>query len=64
MLLDVDRIAISTARAPLTSELGLSDTPFGWALSAFALGYALFQTPAARSRVAEGLDMTTGDECR
>jgi MFS transporter, ACS family, glucarate transporter len=45
MILYVDRVAISTARGPLTSELGLSDTQFGWVLSAFALGYALFQTP-------------------
>jgi MFS transporter, ACS family, glucarate transporter len=46
MLLYVDRIAISTAKAPIAGELGLSDTEFGWVLSAFALGYALFQTPA------------------
>lgn len=46
MLLYVDRIAISTAKTPLGDELGLSDTQFGWVLSAFALGYALFQTPA------------------
>src|SRR4029453_5373648 len=45
MLLYVDRVAISTARGPITSELGLSDTQFGWVLSAFALGYALFQAP-------------------
>ena len=45
MLLYVDRVAISTARGPITAELGLSDTQFGWVLSAFALGYALFQTP-------------------
>jgi len=45
MLLYVDRVAISTARGPIASELGLTDTQFGWALSAFALGYALFQTP-------------------
>lgn len=45
MLLYVDRVAISTARGPITSDLGLSDTQFGWVLSAFALGYALFQTP-------------------
>ena len=45
MLLYVDRVAISTAKGPITSELGLSDTQFGWVLSAFALGYALFQTP-------------------
>src|SRR4026207_1879256 len=45
MLLYIDRVAISTARGPIASELGLSDTQFGWVLSAFALGYALFQTP-------------------
>ena len=44
-LLYVDRIAISVAKEPITSELVLSDTSFGWVLSAFALGYALFQTP-------------------
>jgi MFS transporter, ACS family, glucarate transporter len=46
MLLYVDRVAISTARGPITADLGLSDTQFGWVLAAFALGYALFQTPA------------------
>src|SRR5215510_8205439 len=45
-LLYVDRVAVSTARGPIVAELGLTDTEFGWALSAFALGYALFQTPA------------------
>src|SRR5262245_61215381 len=45
MLLYVDRVASSTARSPIHSELGLSDPEFGWVLSAFALGYALFQTP-------------------
>src|SRR5262245_33692638 len=45
-LLYVDRVAISTARAPIVSDLRLTDTEFGWALSAFALGYALLQTPA------------------
>lgn len=46
MLLYVDRIAISTAKVPVSADLGLSDTQFGWVLSAFALGYALFQAPA------------------
>lgn len=45
-LLYVDRIAISAAKEPITGELALTDTAFGWVLSAFALGYALFQTPA------------------
>jgi ACS family glucarate transporter-like MFS transporter len=46
MLLYIDRVAISTARTPLSEAFNLSDTQFGWVLSAFALGYALFQTPA------------------
>lgn len=45
-LLYIDRIAISTAKGPLTAAFGLTDTQFGWALSAFALGYALSQVPA------------------
>ena len=46
MLLYIDRVAISTAKAPIASDLSLSDQQFGWVLSAFALGYALLQTPA------------------
>jgi MFS transporter, ACS family, glucarate transporter len=46
MLLYVDRVAISTAKGPIAGELNLTDTQFGWVLSAFALGYALFQTPS------------------
>ena len=45
MLLYVDRVCISTAQGPIAADLKLSDTEFGWALSAFALGYALCQTP-------------------
>ena len=45
MLLYVDRICISTAKVPISQRLALSDQQFGWVLSAFALGYALFQTP-------------------
>lgn len=45
-LLYVDRVCISTAKGPIVAELGLSDAQFGWALSAFAFGYALLQTPA------------------
>ena len=36
-LLYIDRIAISTAKGPLTAAFGLPDTQFGWALAAFAL---------------------------
>ena len=46
VLLYIDRVCISAAKEPITGDLGLSDTEFGWALSAFALGYALFQTPS------------------
>ncbi len=45
LLLYIDRICISAAKADVTRDLQLSDTQFGWVLSAFALGYALFQTP-------------------
>ena len=45
VLLYVDRVCISTARDPITRDLDLTDTEFGWVLSSFALGYALFQTP-------------------
>jgi ACS family glucarate transporter-like MFS transporter len=45
-LLYVDRVCISTAKGPIVAELGLSDAQFGWILSSFAFGYALFQTPS------------------
>ncbi len=45
-LLYIDRIAISTAKSSITGAFALTDTQFGWALSAFALGYALSQIPA------------------
>ncbi len=46
LLLYIDRIAISAAKDGITSDLALTDTQFGWVLSIFALGYALFQTPS------------------
>lgn len=46
VLLYVDRVCISTAKGPITKELGITDTEFGWVMSAFAIGYALFQTPS------------------
>lgn len=42
----MDRVCISAAKEPVAADLGLSDTQMGWVLSAFALGYALCQTPA------------------
>ena len=46
MLLYIDRICISTAKASVSADLGLGDEQMGWVFAAFSLGYALFQTPA------------------
>ena len=46
VLLYVDRICISVAKDPIAGDLNLSDKQFGWVMSMFALGYALFQTPS------------------
>ncbi len=46
MIVFFDRILISVAKDPIASDLSLTDKQFGWVLSIFALGYALFQTPA------------------
>jgi len=45
VLLYVDRVCISTAKEPISRDLNLSEVEFGLAMSIFALGYALFQTP-------------------
>ena len=46
LLLYIDRICISVAKDPISEALNLTDKQMGWVMSAFALGYALFQTPA------------------
>jgi MFS transporter, ACS family, glucarate transporter len=46
VLLYVDRVCISTAEAAISQDLRLTPEQFGWILSSFALGYALFQTPS------------------
>ncbi|MCG8526225.1 MAG: MFS transporter [Opitutales bacterium] len=46
LLLYIDRTCISVAKGPIAESLNLSDTQMGWVLSAFALGYALAQTPS------------------
>lgn len=46
LLLYIDRICISVAKDPISADLGLTDKAMGWVLSAFALGYALFQVPS------------------
>lgn len=45
LLLYIDRVCISSAKEPIAKDLQLEDTEIGWVLSAFALGYALFQVP-------------------
>jgi len=46
ILLYIDRICISVAKAGISEDLDLSDAQMGWILSAFALGYASFQVPS------------------
>jgi MFS transporter, ACS family, glucarate transporter len=46
ILLYIDRICISAAKGPISEALDLNDKQFGWIMSSFALGYALFQTPS------------------
>ena len=46
MLTYVDRVAISAAKLPIASDLGLSDDQMGIVFGAFSLGYALMQVPA------------------
>lgn len=46
MLLYVDRVCVSSAKSAIALDLGLSEKQMGWLISAFALGYALFQVPS------------------
>jgi len=46
IILYIDRSCISVAKEGITKDLQLTDKQFGWILSAFALGYALFQVPS------------------
>ena len=46
LLVYIDRACIQVAKDSITFDLGISEKQFGWALSIFALGYALFQTPS------------------
>ena len=44
----LDRVNISIAGRQLSQAYSLSNVELGWILSAFALGYAIFQAPAGR----------------
>ncbi|MEL6107987.1 MAG: MFS transporter [Planctomycetota bacterium] len=46
VLLYVDRVCISAAKEDVARDLSLSEIQMGWVFSAFALGYALMQTPS------------------
>lgn len=46
MLLYVDRACISSAKDAIAADLSFNDEQWGWIMGAFALGYALCQTPA------------------
>jgi ACS family glucarate transporter-like MFS transporter len=46
MITYIDRVCISTAKDPISLELGLSDSAMGMVFGSFALGYALAQIPS------------------
>ena len=46
VLLYIDRVCISVAKDDISADLGFTDAQMGWVFSAFALGYALCQTPS------------------
>ncbi|TWU60959.1 MFS transporter [Crateriforma conspicua] len=48
VLMWVDRACISAAKEDMATDLGFSDQQMGWVMSAFALGYALFQVPSGK----------------
>jgi MFS transporter, ACS family, glucarate transporter len=46
LLIIVDRVVVSAAKADMSAQIGISDLQFGGVFSVFALGYALFQIPS------------------
>src|SRR5215470_9840090 len=42
----LDRISVSLVGKRIISEFHLTNTQFGWILSAFSLAYAIFEIPA------------------
>jgi ACS family glucarate transporter-like MFS transporter len=46
LLIIVDRVVVSAAKADMAAQIGISDLQFGGVFSIFALGYALFQLPS------------------
>lgn len=48
VLMWVDRACISAAKSDIAADLMFSDKQMGWVMSAFSLGYALFQVPGGK----------------
>lgn len=48
VLMWVDRACISAAKGDIAADLSFTDRQMGWVLSAFSLGYALFQVPSGK----------------
>ena len=48
VLMWVDRACISAAKGDIASDMNFNDQQMGWVMSAFALGYALFQVPSGK----------------
>ena len=42
----MDRICISVLAAPMQQSLGISKGGWGWVISAFLIGYSLFEIPS------------------
>jgi MFS transporter, ACS family, glucarate transporter len=42
----VDRVSISAAKSPMSGDLGITDTMFGWVFGAFTVGYTLMMVPS------------------
>ena len=48
VLMWVDRACISAAKEDIAADLQFTDRQMGWVMSAFSLGYALFQVPSGK----------------
>ncbi len=48
VLMWVDRACISAAKSDIATDMNFTDEQMAWVMSAFALGYALFQVPSGK----------------
>lgn len=56
LVLYIDRVNLATVGPRMTAELGMSNTQFGLAISAFSYPYALIQLSGGRVIDASGRD--------